>query len=119
MQFDTTSGDSKDLRVVLQNLAVTHYVIANLSIVNDSFDLTGHGAAPTNFPYSCGGNKGLSVTITTAKLTVGGANGSMTFTGGLLTPQTPAAHPSPPPPRRHAGDLFPRPPRHPRASPPP
>ncbi len=40
--------------------------------------------------YSCRGLKGLSVTITTAKLTAGGANGSMTFTGGILTAQTAA-----------------------------
>lgn len=33
---------------------------------------------------------GLSVTITTAKLTGIGANGSMTFTNGVLTAQTPA-----------------------------
>jgi len=33
---------------------------------------------------------GLSVTITTAKLTLAGANGSMTFTDGLLTSQTAA-----------------------------
>jgi hypothetical protein len=33
---------------------------------------------------------GLSVTITTAKLTTGGVNGSQTFTGGLLTAQTQA-----------------------------
>ena len=33
---------------------------------------------------------GLSVTITTAKLTSGGANGSMTFTNGVLTSQTAA-----------------------------
>lgn len=33
---------------------------------------------------------GLSVTITTAKLTGAGANGSMTFTNGVLTAQTPA-----------------------------
>jgi hypothetical protein len=35
-------------------------------------------------------NKGLSVTITTAKLTGGGTNGSMTFTAGLLTAQVQA-----------------------------
>jgi hypothetical protein len=35
-------------------------------------------------------SKGLSVTITTAKLTGGGANGSMTFTNGRLTAQTAA-----------------------------
>lgn len=33
---------------------------------------------------------GLSVTITTAKLTAGGTNGSMTFTNGILTSQTQA-----------------------------
>jgi len=33
---------------------------------------------------------GISVTITTAKLTSGGANGSMTFTNGILTSQTQA-----------------------------
>ena len=33
---------------------------------------------------------GISTTIATAKLTVTGSNGSMTFTDGLLTAQTPA-----------------------------
>lgn len=33
---------------------------------------------------------GISATITTAKLTAGGANGSMTFVDGILTAQTPA-----------------------------
>jgi hypothetical protein len=33
---------------------------------------------------------GLSVTITTAKLTALGANGSMTFVNGILTAQTAA-----------------------------
>ncbi len=33
---------------------------------------------------------GITATITTAKLTALGANGSMTFTGGVLTAQTPA-----------------------------
>jgi hypothetical protein len=33
---------------------------------------------------------GLTVVIVTAKLTGGGANGSMTFTNGVLTAQTPA-----------------------------
>lgn len=36
------------------------------------------------------GITGISVTITTAKLTGGGADGSMTFTNGLLTAQTAA-----------------------------
>lgn len=33
---------------------------------------------------------GFTGTITTAKLTPGGANGSMTFTNGVLTASTPA-----------------------------
>ena len=33
---------------------------------------------------------GVSVTIVTAKLTTGGANGSMTFKNGVLVAQTPA-----------------------------
>lgn len=33
---------------------------------------------------------GISVTITTAKLTLAGTNGSMTFTNGILTAQTQA-----------------------------
>lgn len=33
---------------------------------------------------------GQTVTITTAKLTGGGANGSMVFTNGVLTSSTPA-----------------------------
>ena len=37
-----------------------------------------------------GGVPGISVTITTAKLTLAGSQGSMTFTNGLLTAQTPA-----------------------------
>lgn len=36
------------------------------------------------------GPTGLSVTITTAALTIGGTNGSMTYTSGILTAQTPA-----------------------------
>jgi hypothetical protein len=35
-------------------------------------------------------NTGITVTITTAKLTTGGTNGSMTFTNGILTAQTQA-----------------------------
>ena len=35
-------------------------------------------------------NLGLTATITTAKLTTGGTNGSMTFTNGILTSQTQA-----------------------------
>jgi hypothetical protein len=39
---------------------------------------------------SSDGSAGITATITTAKLTAGGANGSMTFKNGLLTAQTAA-----------------------------
>ena len=56
---------------------------------------TGGVATPVNATVAqiltmLGLNGGLSATITTAKLTPGGANGSMTFTIGILTASTPA-----------------------------
>jgi len=55
--------------------------------------LKGNGTSPftasTTIPYT-DISGGLSVTITTAKLTTLGANGSMTFTNGILTAQTQA-----------------------------
>lgn len=51
--------------------------LATVANTGDYADLTG---TPT----------GLSVTITTAKLTALGSNGSMTFTNGILTAQTQA-----------------------------
>lgn len=57
-----------------------------LSILQGGTGATTASGARTNL----GLGSGLSVTITTAKLTVGGANGSMTFTNGILTAQTAA-----------------------------
>jgi hypothetical protein len=51
----------------------------NVSITGGT--ITGTIVQPSN---------GISVTITTAKLSSGGSNGSMTFTNGILTSQTPA-----------------------------
>lgn len=50
--------------------------------------LTGYDASTGVF--SRNSVPGISVTITTAKLTTGGTNGSQTFVGGLLTAQTAA-----------------------------
>ena len=50
-----------------------------------SVAITGGSIAGTIIPTG-----GISATITTAKLTSGGANGSMTFTNGILTAQTQA-----------------------------
>ena len=57
-----------------------------LNITNGGTGATTASGARTNL--GLGG--GLSVTITTAKLTSLGANGSMTFTNGILTAQTAA-----------------------------
>ena len=50
--------------------------------------VTGYNATTGIFDVST--PAGLSVTITTAKLTSGGTEGSMTFTGGILTAQVAA-----------------------------
>lgn len=48
------------------------------------------GGQPLPFGSIVSENKGLTVTITTAKLTTLGTDGSMTFTNGILTSQTQA-----------------------------
>jgi hypothetical protein len=57
-----------------------------LNVANGGTGATTALTARTNL----GLGSGLSVTITTAKLTALGANGSMTFTNGILTAQTQA-----------------------------
>ena len=51
----------------------------------NSVAITGGSIAGTIIPTG-----GITVTITTAKITSGGTNGSMTFTDGILTAQTQA-----------------------------
>ena len=70
----TTAGNLT-LGGALSNVSLTTQVTGILPIANGG---TGTSTA------------GVSATITTAKLTALGVNGSMTFTNGLLTSQTPA-----------------------------
>jgi len=58
---------------------------------NTFFGAPSTGAGPPSFRTIVAGDlPGLTVVITTAKLTGGGSNGSMTFTNGILTAQTQA-----------------------------
>lgn len=61
-------------------------ITGTLPIANGGTGSTTAAGAATNL----GLGSGLSVTITTAKLTTLGVNGSMTFTNGILTAQTAA-----------------------------
>jgi hypothetical protein len=54
---------------------------ANITIINSPGGITISAAAAPS---------GVTATITTASLTLGGSNGSMTFTNGILTAQTQA-----------------------------
>lgn len=65
-----------------QNLGLGSMATENSSNVNiTGGTITGTVVQPSN---------GITVTITTAKLTTLGSNGSMTFTNGILTSQTQA-----------------------------
>lgn len=59
------------------------------TVITATDHFVGSGSGLTNIPTSAI-TGGISVTITTAKLTPTGTNGSMTFTHGILTAQTQA-----------------------------
>lgn len=95
-----TSTGNLTLGGTLSGVSLTTQVSGTLPIANG-----GTGTTSTTFaslttnvsgilPIANGGTgtstAGVSATIVTAKLTALGANGSMTFTNGLLTAQTPA-----------------------------
>lgn len=84
-QYHLTSAQKTDLTD--GGDSTSHYHAADRDRANHTgtqnvSTITGLGTAATQ--------SGLSVTITTAKITAGGANGSMTFTNGVLTAQTAA-----------------------------
>jgi len=66
---------------VIQIVPETLAVVAGVYV-------TGYNA--TTGAWTVSSPAGISATITTAKLTTGGTNGSMTFANGALTAQTPA-----------------------------
>jgi hypothetical protein len=66
---------------------ITVYIkglVPGTRLVNTTAPLAGGGALSANLTLSITGYSG---TIITAKLTPGGANGSMTFSNGVLTAQ--------------------------------
>ena len=100
--FSQTNGNLDQIGTMAyensNNVSITGGNIANTNLSNIQTPgltgyLYGHNTGPvtasTTIPYSAI-TGGLSVTITTAKLTTLGTNGSMTFTNGLLTAQTQA-----------------------------
>jgi len=100
--FSQTNGNLDQIGTMAyensNNVSITGGNIANTNLSNIQTPgltgyLYGHNTGPvtasTTIPYSAI-TGGLSVTITTAKLTSGGTNGSMTFTNGILTAQTQA-----------------------------
>ena len=90
------------------NGARTNLGLGSMAVENsDNVSITGGSISGVVIPYTdisglatvahtgayldlSGTPTGLSVTITTAKLTTLGTNGSMTFTNGILTSQTQA-----------------------------
>lgn len=52
--------------------------------------IAGNGTSHVSIAEAAALATGITVVVTTAKLTGGGANGSMTFTNGILTAQTAA-----------------------------
>ena len=103
--FSQTNGNLDQIGTMAyensNNVSITGGNIANTNLSNIQTPgltgyLYGHNTGPvtasTTIPYSVitGTPTGLSVTITTAKLTTLGTNGSMTFTNGILTAQTQA-----------------------------
>ena len=85
LQGGTGSGTAAGAR---QNLGLGSLSTQNANTVN----IIGGSVGGQTLPFGTivHQNNGLSVVITTAKLTTLGSNGSMTFTNGVLTAQTQA-----------------------------
>lgn len=98
----TSSGGLNLGQYVADNIPVKFGAGADATISYDGTDLivNPQSVGAGDFKCSAGafegaykstdGSAGITATITTAKLTAGGANGSMTFKNGILTAQTQA-----------------------------
>jgi hypothetical protein len=85
--YDASTGLFTAAQPAYSDISGTPTLPATIAPVTGEY-LTGYDSSTGLFSQST--LAGLSVTITTAPLTSGGTQGSMTFTGGLLTAQTPA-----------------------------
>lgn len=87
LKAGTASADTAPIKFTSGTLT-TAAVAGQMEYLSGTYYLT--DATPTRNIIAVSATAGLSVTITTAKLTAGGANGSMTFVNGVLTAQTAA-----------------------------
>lgn len=81
--IDNSDGDKWKIGSGISDLGSAGVEIDTSNNIKTSGTMTASG-------YTAGTSAGISATITTAKLTAGGANGSMTFVNGILTAQTAA-----------------------------
>lgn len=91
--FDGTNWHASSLLVTPQNTpAITHEFLTAYNSATGAFTQAqpAFSDISDNLATSQLPTAGISATITTAALTVGGTQGSMTFTNGILTAQTPA-----------------------------
>ena len=70
--------------------AWVNFATGACSFAGANFTIDSSGIAQAGGYKSSDGSAGITAVITTAKLTAGGANGSMTFKNGILTAQTQA-----------------------------
>lgn len=85
--YDSSNGAFTQTQPAYSDISGTPTLPVTKTPVTGEY-LTGYDSTTGAFSQST--PAGISVTITTAALTLGGTQGSMTFTGGLLTAQVQA-----------------------------